>query len=109
MLPRQASGGMKSDLLPGDNSRKAFEGLCAILREAPSQERVAAAHGLAIHGAPAFGPLCEALRDKDAAVAIAAAEALGQIGDERAIEPLIDVLKSGLTGRSGWRQWWIGW
>ena len=55
---------MSFDTMQLEAGRFALEGLCAILRDAPTQERVAAAHGLAIHGAPALGPLCEALRDK---------------------------------------------
>ena len=38
-------------------------------------------------------PLVAALKDKDKYVRKAAAEALGQIGDTRAVEPLIDALK----------------
>jgi len=39
-------------------------------------------------GAPAVEPLIKALGDKDWVVAVYAAEALGKIGDPRAIEPL---------------------
>jgi HEAT repeat protein len=38
-------------------------------------------------------PLCLALRDKDLNVRVAAAESLGQVGDEQAGQPLIEALR----------------
>ena len=44
-------------------------------------------------GAPAVGPLIRALKDKDVVVRFRAAEALGEIGDTRAGDPLVEALK----------------
>jgi len=44
-------------------------------------------------GDPAVMPLIAVLKDKDSDIRIAAAETLGQIGDARAVEPLITALK----------------
>jgi HEAT repeat protein len=44
---------------------------------------------------PAVKPLIEALSDEYYGVCMAAAEALGRIGDPRAVEPLIVALKNG--------------
>jgi len=46
-------------------------------------------------GGSAFEPLLEALHYKDKVARAVAAEALGELGDRRAVEPLIDVLKDG--------------
>ena len=45
-------------------------------------------------GKPAVEPLIVALTDEDVGVRVMAAEALGQIRDLRAVEPLIDVLRN---------------
>jgi HEAT repeat protein len=45
-------------------------------------------------GTPALKPLIACLRDKDTKVRRSAVDALGQIGDPRAVDPLIDCLKS---------------
>jgi HEAT repeat protein len=58
--------------------------------------RYAAAEALVKIGAPAMEPLIAALKDKDSKdsdVRQAAAEALGEIKDPRAVEPLIAALK----------------
>lgn len=49
-------------------------------------------NALAQIGAPAVGPLIEALNDNDPRVLRGAATALGQIGDARAVQPLLDAL-----------------
>ncbi len=48
---------------------------------------------IATIGKPAVEPLLARLLDKDQKVQMAAAEMLGQLGDARAVEPLIDLLK----------------
>ncbi len=59
-------------------------------------------------GVPAVGKLCWALRHHDPAVVTAAAQALGEIGDPRAVEPLVKTLRRNLLGGSGTRQLWVG-
>lgn len=44
-------------------------------------------------GAPAVEPLINALRDEDFSRRIPPAEVLGKIGDDRAVEPFIDILE----------------
>jgi signal transduction histidine kinase len=44
-------------------------------------------------GAPVVGTLIDVFKDADGTIRAAAAEALGKIGDIRAVEPLIDALK----------------
>jgi len=53
---------------------------------------LSAAWALVEIGAPAVDPLIVALRDPDAALADAAAQALGKIGDVRAVAPLLGAL-----------------
>jgi len=43
-------------------------------------------------GAPAVEPLIQALKDKDPVIRFGAADALGEIGDRRAVGPLIEAL-----------------
>ena len=87
--------------------------------------RRAAADALAMIGEPAVEPLIAALEKKDANLRQLAAWALGQIGDTRAVEPLIPVLSSryhdraatrkalrAITGKDfgedvgRWQEWW---
>ncbi len=63
------------------------------LREGTIEQRQHAAQVLRDCGAVAVEPLCLALRDKDLNVRVAAAESLGQVGDERAVQALIEALK----------------
>lgn len=89
---------------------KAVEALCAALKDAQDDVRWYAAEALVRIGAPAVGPLCAALKDTYwellPAVAEApenfgisryarrtAAEALGKIGDARAVEALCNALR----------------
>jgi hypothetical protein len=53
--------------------------------------------------------LCEALRDPDLQVREAAAGVLGRHGDERAIGPLLEALRSGFVGRSARWNLLAGW
>jgi len=74
----------------------------------PSTERLIAQLGdtgtygamraLVSRGQLAVGPLIQALRDPQARASVYAAEALGQIGDARAIEPLIIALRDSRYG-----------
>ncbi|HTE18393.1 MAG TPA: HEAT repeat domain-containing protein [Armatimonadota bacterium] len=63
--------------------------------------RVDAVRALRERPTEAFVPLCDALRDKDLNVRIAAAEVLGELGDERAVQPLTEALRACFVGRSG--------
>lgn len=67
------------------------------------EERVEAARKLREFGAAAIEPLCLALRDKEDSVRVAAAKSLGEVGDERAVQPLVDALRDVLPGRSAAR------
>ena len=69
-----------------------FERLCSILQEGRAGARVEAARALAHHGADALGPLCEALEDWSVPVRVAAAVALGDLGDRRATPVLCRAL-----------------
>ena len=73
-----------------------YEGDWHILSQLKADRvRLDAAETLAKIGKPAVKPLIEALKDgaEDVAVRMKAAEVLGEIGDERAVEPLIQALK----------------
>ncbi|MCS6859530.1 MAG: HEAT repeat domain-containing protein [Abditibacteriales bacterium] len=70
------------------------------LREGTPAQRRHAAQALRDHGAAAVEPLCHALRDKDLNVRVAAAESLGVIGDERAVQALIEALHAVFIWRS---------
>ncbi|MGD1996106.1 MAG: HEAT repeat domain-containing protein [Anaerolineae bacterium] len=68
----------------------------------PTRDEVGAAYWLGKHrwdrcvevGSPAVEPLIAALRKRERRGRKPAARALGEIGDERAVEPLIDILTS---------------
>jgi len=64
------------------------------------KQREASINRLAEIGPPAVDPLCEALGDSRIPVRRAAARALCEIGDERALRPILQVLYSG--------DYWIG-
>jgi HEAT repeat protein len=72
----------------------AIEPLIAVLRDDRVMEirDAPATRTLVKIGARAGGPLIGSLNDQNGNVRQAAAEALGQIGDPRAVEPLIGVL-----------------
>ncbi len=62
-------------------------------------------------GEPAVLPLINALKDESSSVRSGAAEALGEIGDARAVQPLIDALKdesSEVCWRAAWALGEIG-
>ena len=77
---------------------RAVEPLIAVPKDYYSGVRYAVTKALVKIGAPAVEPLIAALKDKDSKdsdVRQAAAEALGEIKDPRAVEPLIAALKDG--------------
>src|SRR5689334_9289947 len=67
------------------------------------EDRVEAARKLRDFGPAAIAPLCAALRDKEDQIRVAAAESLGVVGDERAVQPLVEALRDVLPGRSAAR------
>lgn len=78
------------------------------LREGPPDLRRAAARSLQYFGPEAVPPLCAALEDEDPDVRALAAESLGALGDERAIEPLTAALECCFVARSPRRQLLMG-
>ena len=73
----------------------ALEPLIATLRDTSDQNlRQTAADVLVEIGAPAVEPLIAVLKDEKWHVGVAAAGALGEIGDTRAVDPLIAALES---------------
>lgn len=64
----------------------------AYLRDHHKQLCQAVVRVLVMIGPPAAGPLIAALKDRDGEVRLSAIEALGEIGDARAVEPLIAML-----------------
>lgn len=78
----------------------AFADLVSNLRTGTPEQAVEAAIALRGQGERALAPLIEALTSPDPEVREAAAEALGEIGDERAIHPLTDALVAEHGGRS---------
>jgi hypothetical protein len=87
-----------------------FDGLVHVLETfSHTQSRVRAARYLHAFGERAVEPLCKALRnDESPAVRAAAAEALGLIGDERALQPLLEAMRGCFVGRSSHTQLVVG-
>ncbi len=69
--------------------------ISALAGSSPTEKRQKAKSALIKIGRLAVDPLIDALRDShlDKGIRAGAAEALGEIGDTRAVEPLIDALK----------------
>ncbi len=86
----------------------AFDRLVSELQRETPGKRSVAAQSLARYGETAVDPLCAALQDPDRAVRDAAAKSLGEIGDPRAVGPLIDVLRNTFAWRRPWFQWIAG-
>jgi hypothetical protein len=105
-LPIQLDSGRPSG---GDACRRcdAAELLGALQTGSPA-DRLLAIGALRTHGAGAVQPLSLALGDRHPAVRAAAAEALGELGDERAVGPLIEALRASFVGRSARRQLALG-
>jgi hypothetical protein len=77
-----------------------FRRLSADLAGASAEARIEAAHKLRLLGAVAMDPLIPALKDKEVKVRVAAAESLGHVGDEKAIQPLTEALRALYPGKS---------
>lgn len=71
-------------------------------------ERKAAAGALRTIGATAVEPLCEMLKHRDPIVRARAASVLGEIGDARAVQPLIEALREGFVKQSPKWQYRVG-
>src|SRR5687768_12680906 len=84
------------------------EELAVCLWRDPAAARVRAARRLQDYGPLALEPLCGALRDHELNVRVAAAESLGYIGDERAVQPLTEALRHCFVGQSAHRQLVVG-
>jgi HEAT repeat protein len=67
-----------------------------------------AARLLASHGEQAVDPLLGLLEDHSIDVRVLAAESLGQVGDDRAIQPLMNALRSSFWGGSAWSNLLLG-
>jgi hypothetical protein len=70
------------------------------LASAVKEDRAAAARALRRFQPEAFDLLLPALHDKELEVRLAAVESLGELGDERAIQPLITAMRGCFDGRS---------
>lgn len=64
------------------------------LKSSDHEVRKAAVEALVTIGRPAVDPLIAALKDDNPSVQLAAAQALGKIGDSRAVGPLIELIKT---------------
>ncbi len=81
--------------LGGIGDTRAIDSLVWALRDEDESVRLASVSALAELGSASVGSLIPVLRDKDANAAEHAATALGLIGDERAVGPLIAALQGG--------------
>lgn len=81
-------------------SAKTFQELLAALRNDSVEARAGAARSLRDFAPECVEPLCAALKDEDEAVRAAAAESLGVVGDESAVQPLVEALRAGFPGKS---------
>jgi len=79
----------------------AVESLIQALKDEDQDVRTGAAEALRKIREPAVDPLIKALKDEKSDVQGVVAECLGEIGDARAVEPLIEVLMK------GWGVWSI--
>lgn len=85
-----------------------LETLTASLKSVDTATRTHAVRELRTFGTDAVKPLCKALRDRELGVRLAAAEALGEVGDERAIAPLVTALRDLFPGSSPRRARTVG-
>jgi HEAT repeat protein len=90
-----------------DGDEAAVKALIGALRDGDKQVRDAAYKALISAGKPAVPMLLETLKDKDPDMQEYAAGALGNIGDERAIAPLVSMLENG-GGRRYIAAWALG-
>jgi len=105
---RQLRESMDDAARTAGERRYDFVGLRERLTRAAPDDRVEAARAMRHYGATAVEPLCHALRDEDLRVQAAAAEALGELEDARAIQPLVAALRNCFAGRSARSDFWFG-
>lgn len=79
-------------LLDGAGEERTLRNLIASLHDPDKGVRAMAMQALVNLGAPAIGPLLDLLADHHWVVRYRATEALGLIGDQRAVKPLVDLL-----------------
>ena len=78
---------------------KTVEALCELLTTGDEVDRCYAARALGVLGDPAAADdLQQRLRDEDVDVCVDAADALGRIGAQSAIDPLVESLKNDSSG-----------
>jgi hypothetical protein len=78
-------------VLAGIKDERAIQPMIQALKEKPELQADLGYH-LGLMGKPAVKPLIQLLDDEDPEVRVRAAEALGRLGDDRAIGPLTDAL-----------------
>lgn len=84
------------------NDPRAVEPLIQALSDNDTVVREAAAQSLTEIGKPAVEPLIEALGERDLYVLTSATMILGTIGDVRAVEPLVDLLRTEALEHRSW-------
>jgi len=99
----EASHHIPIDALTQTESFATFE---ARLESWSVDERLGAVKQFPAWGGVAVPPLCAALMDRDERVRIAAAAGLAEVGDGRAIQPLVDALRAcTVLGSARARRW----
>lgn len=94
-------------------SQTAFEALARHLRprrwrtRRNSRRACKAAAALCAYGKQAVPVLCTALQDRNGAVRVAVVDALRQVGDERAIQPLVSTLRTCFWGGAAGRHLYL--
>jgi hypothetical protein len=89
-------------------SGPSFQSLLEDTQSRNSWLRVRAAEHLDRFGPEAVDPLIALLQDERTEVRISAARALGRVGDERALQPLLQTLRQSFWGGNGWSNLLIG-
>lgn len=85
--------GLAQDIPETDTTQEEIAALINTLKNKDENIRTLAVDALGRIGVPAVDALCEVLRDPSMEVRLNAAEILGRIGNERAVQPLISTLK----------------
>ena len=85
-----------------------FEELVSTLAAVDTGKRAAAALKLRDFGPASIEPLIQALRDREVRVRVAAAKSLAEVGDERAVKPLVTALRELFPGASPRRYRTVG-
>lgn len=84
--------------LLADGRRRAYLREVDALASGSRGEKLEAATALLQYGEAALEPLCSALSDPDDRIKVAAARALAELGDSRAVPSLTAALRKGLSG-----------